>query len=298
MITQLIYFPIWFMKARLFGKRNPLQTVLFITDHCNLQCKHCVESGHGGTIMKPYDTIREELAFAYGKGSRFVDFEGGEPMLWRDSNYTISDLSKLAKKIGFFSTTITTNGLLPFQDCGADSVWVSVDGPADIHDEIRGAGSFAALDEHIRQSGHKALSVNMTINRLNRNYIADTAQYAKENPCIQSISFNFHTPYPGVEELSLPKAERDKAIDEILALKRQGYPIMNSRSGLTIMKKRDFPKDCWVSHFILADGTRLDECPGRLHGICDDCGFCMAGETYCVLRLKPDTIFSALRLRM
>jgi MoaA/NifB/PqqE/SkfB family radical SAM enzyme len=286
------------MKARVLKRRDPLQTVLFITDYCNLRCKHCAESGHNGTIMKPFEAIHEELKFAYDKGSRFVDFEGGEPMLWRDGAYGINDLVKLAKQAGFFSATITTNGQLPFDGCGADSIWVSVDGPADIHDSIRGEGTFAALDKNMRQSGHKALSINMTINRRNRGFIADTVQYAKDSPYIQSISLNFHTPYPGVESLTLPWEERCRTIDEILALKQQGYPIMNSRSGLTIMKKRDFPKDCWVSHFILVDGARLDTCPGSLSGVCDDCGFCMAGETYSVLRLKPDTIFSALKLRM
>ena len=297
-IKQFFYLPLWFFRARFMKKRVPLQVVLFITDHCNLRCKHCAESGHAGTVMKPFDTVRTELEYAYGRGARFVDFEGGEPMLWRDGEYTVNDLVSLAKKTGFYSVTVTTNGQLPIRGCAADSVWVSVDGPRDVHDDIRGAGTFDILDRNIRDSGLRSLSINMAVNRINRNAVAETVQYARENPLIKSISINFHTPYPGVEELALSQDERCGVIDEVLSLKRQGYQVMNSRSGLKVMKKRGFDKSCWVSAFILADGARLDECPGKILGICENCGFCMAGETYCVLRLKPDTLLSALRLRM
>jgi len=248
--------------------------------------------------MKSYDSIRTELEYAHGRGARFVDFEGGESMLWRDGRYTVNDLVSLAKRTGFYSVTVTTNGQLPIGDCAADSIWVSVDGPRDVHDEIRGSGTFDILDRNIRESGLKSLSINMAVNRINRNAVTETVKYARDNPFIKSISINFHTPYPGVEDLALTPDECCGVIDEVLSLKRQGYQVMNSRSGLETMKKKDFEKSCWVSAFILADGTRLDECPGKKLEICGDCGFCMAGETYCVLHLKPDTLLSALRLRM
>jgi MoaA/NifB/PqqE/SkfB family radical SAM enzyme len=298
MLNQYLYLFTWFTKAWLLKRHAPLQTVLFITDYCNLRCKHCTSSAHGATTMKKYDTIREELEYAFAQGSRFVDLEGGEPTLWRDGDYRLNDIVSLAKKIGFFSVTVTTNGQQSIKGCAADSIWVSVDGYKDYHDAIRGEGAFNNLDKAIRESGHPALSINMAINRLNRDSVADTINYAKNNPAIKSISLNFHTPYPGTEELMLPWEERCRVIDEIISFKKQGYPIMNSYSGLKTMKRRDFKKDCWVSNFILVDGTRLSECPGKTLNICDSCGFCMAGEMYSVLRLKPDTIFSGLSLRM
>jgi len=298
MLRQLLYLPFWFFKAFVLRKHMPLQTVLFITDYCNLSCKHCTQSGHSGTVMKPYKQISEELEYAFEKGARFVDFEGGEPLLWRDGERTIDDLVRLSKAIGFFSVTVTTNGQFPLAHCAADSIWVSVDGTREIHDAIRGGGTFEVLDRNIRHSGHKDLSINMTINRINRDAVIDVVAYAKENPGIKSVSLNFHTPYPGVEDLMLSWEERCRVIDEIIKLKRGGYPVMNSRSGLKIMKKRDFKKACWLSSFILADGTKLAECPGQSLGVCGDCGFCMAGETYCVLRLKPDTVISAMKLRV
>jgi len=298
MLGQYFYLPVWYVKNCILRQHHPLQTVLFITDYCNLKCKHCTEAGHACTTMKPYEQIREELEYSYRLGSRFIDFEGGEPTLWTDGTHTLNDLYELAKEIGFYSCTLTTNAQRPFGDTKADQVWVSVDGYREVHDEIRRPGAFEALDRNIRESGHPNVSINMAINVVNKDSVFDTIQYAKDNPCIRSISLNFHTPYAGTEHMMLPWDERCRIIDRIIALKKQGYPIMNSVSGLKTMKRRGFEKYCWISNFILNDGTRLDTCAGKMVGVCDDCGFGMAGEMYCVMHLKPDTLLAGVDLRV
>ena len=174
----------------------------------------------------------------------------------------------------------------------------SVDGYGKDHDRIRGKGTFAKLDRNIRESGHPALSIAMAVNKLNKGSVGRLIRYADENPAIRQIAFNFHTPFPGTESLMMDWEERNRVIDKIIAWKKRGYPVMNSVSGLKIMKKRGFPKDCWIANYILIDGRKLPNCPGSLMGACDDCGFSMAGEMYSVLRMKPDTILAGLQLRM
>ena len=295
---QLLYLPWWFFKNRFLGQRKPLQTVLFISNKCNLRCKHCNVVQDEKTITKPIEQIKEELNYSYRLGARFVDFEGGEPCIWQDREYKLNDLILLAKEIGFFSTTITTNAQLPFHDTLADSIWVSMDGLYHYHDQIRGEGAFEKLEKHIAMVNHSDLNVNMVINNLNYENVTLAVQYVKQHPGIKSISLNFHTPYPGSESLSLPWEKRIAVIDEIIALKKQHYPIMNSVSGLKLMKKHHFKRYCWISNFILPDGTRLPECPGKTQGICDQCGLCMAGEMTSVFHFKLDTIWAGMRLRM
>ena len=127
-MRKLFYLGWWFFRARVFGRKAPLQTVLFISDICNLRCKHCsvyeLKNPHNMT----YDQVRDHLQKSYDAGSRFVDFEGGEVTLWKDGDKRINDLIDLAKEIGFFSCTITTNAQLPFAGSKADSIWVSLDG--------------------------------------------------------------------------------------------------------------------------------------------------------------------------
>lgn len=295
---RMSYLPWWYLRSGLLRQERPLQTVLFITDYCNLKCRHCTPEGHKGSRMKPYDEIREELRYAYRQGSRFIDFEGGEPTLWRDGDKDLNDLYRLAKQEGFFSCTLTTNGQKPFGDTLADSVWVSVDGYGKYHDRVRGEGTFERLDENIRRADHPHLSIAMAVNRLNMRSVPQLIRYAKENPYIEQIALNFHTPFPETETLTMTQEERTRVIRRIIAMKKAGYPIMNSISGLKMMIRPDFKKYCWIANYIMIDGRKLKQCPGKLLGVCDQCGFSMAGEMYAVMHLRPDTIFSGLKLRM
>jgi MoaA/NifB/PqqE/SkfB family radical SAM enzyme len=297
-MKSLFYLPWWFFKAKFLGSQKPLQTVLFISDKCNLTCKHCTVYQLKNPHIKTYEQVKEELEYSYRLGSRFVDFEGGEPTLWRDGEKDLNSLIDLSKAIGFYSATITTNAQMPFTGSKADSIWVSLDGLGAFHDEIRGKGAFDRLVKNIATANHPQLSVNIVINARNYTSVEETIEFAKNHPNIQSISLNFHTPYKGTEYLFLDWEKRAQVIDLIIAKKKAGYPIMNSISGLKLMKHNQFKKQCWVSNFILSDGTRLTECQGKTAGICDQCGLSMAGEMKSVFSLKPDTVLAGMKLRM
>ncbi len=296
-MKKMLYLAQWFFRARFLGRRAPLQTVLFIGDRCNLQCKHCSVYQKENPHEMTFEQVREHLAYSYALGSRFVDFEGGETMLWRDGEKNINDLIDLAKQMGFFSATITTNAQLPFGGCRADSIWVSLDGTGKYHEAVRGEGTFARLEKNIATAAHPHLSVNMVVNTLNWQDVDNTIAYAKENPHIESISINFHTPFPGTEYLSIDRERRQQIIDKVIAYKKKGYPIMNSVSGLRKMRSGNFKRRCWVTNFIYPDGSR-GLCIGNGTDICNNCGFCMAGEMACVFAFKPDTIFAGLKLRV
>lgn len=296
-MRKLIYLGWWFFRARFFGRRAPLQTVLFISDKCNLQCKHCSVYQKENQHVMTYEQVREQLLLSYAEGSRFVDFEGGETMIWRDNSRDINDLIDLAKSIGFFSATITTNAQLPFKGCRADSIWVSLDGTGDFHEMVRGKGTFAKLEKNIASSGHKHLNVNMAVNTLNYLDVFNTIEYVRKSPYIKSISINFHTPFPGTEYLTLSKKVRCQIIDRVIKYKKKGYPIMNSVSGLELMKENKFKRQCWVTDFVYPDGSR-GLCIGNGTDICDRCGLCMAGEMASVFAFKPDTILAGMKLRV
>lgn len=291
------YLPIWYIKTKFFGQKKPLQTVLFITNECNLECRHCCVYSKDHIISKSYDQIKEELEYSYHLGSRFVDFEGGEPFLWKENDKNINDLILLAKKIGFFSTTVTTNAQLPISGSLADSIWISLDGIGSFHDAIRGSGAFEKLEKNITLSDHSNLHTNMVVNNVNFSNVKDTIEWVKNNPKLKSIAINLHTPFPGTETLMLSPEQRESVLNEVIKLKKMGYPIMNSVSGLRYMKKNISNKYCHLSNFIHPDGTKRGECEGKTLNLCDTCGFCMSGEMRAVMNLKPDTLIAGLKLR-
>ena len=318
-LSHYVYLAQWFLRARFLGRRAPLQTVLFITDKCNLRCKHCSVYGSAGYKQRRFEDIVADMQYSYEQGSRFIDLEGGEPTLWREAKgerreakgerreaigdyYTINDLIDKALEIGFFSVTVTTNAQQDFSWIRPQSIWVSMDGVGEYHDRIRGEGTFARLEENIQKSGFKHICVNMVVNALNYESLDAAMEYAKSNPAIEQISINFHTPYPGTEYLMLPLEKKAELIDKVLAYKKKGYPIMNSRSGLKLMKRNalgeiQLGKECFVTNFIYTDGSR-SLCLGYGTEQCRVCGFCMAGEMASVWGFKLDTLLAGFKLRM
>ena len=91
--------------------------------------------------------------------------------------------------------------------------------------------------------------------------------------------------------------ERAAAIEAEGALKEGVVMIMNSVSGLKLMKTNKFTRRCWVTDFVYPDGRR-GLCVGDGTDKCDQCGFCMAGEMASVFAFRPDTIFAGLKLRV
>lgn len=313
-IGAYIYLGWWFVRARFFGRKAPLQTVLFITDKCNLRCKHCSIYDVVGSHHRAFADIVSDLQYSYDLGSRFLDLEGGEPTLWKEGDKTINDIIAAAKQIGFFSVTITTNAQQDFSWVKADSIWVSMDGINQYHEAVRGEGTFARLEHNIANSHQKHLTVNMVVNNLNKDSIAAAMEYAKNSPYIEQISINFHTPFPGTEQLMLSDEDKTHALDTVLAYKRKGYPIMNSRSGLkkmypAYMQTHNVGSLCWITNFIYPTGQRgncvgiqADLLNGRLSytptDTCKHCGFCMSGEMESVFNFCPDTLLAGLKLRM
>ncbi len=302
MLKQYLYLAQWFVRARFFGRRAPLQTVLFITDKCNLRCKHCSVYGSAGYHQRTFADIESDMRYAYAQGSRFIDLEGGEPTLWREGERTINDIIDKAREIGFFSITVTTNAQQDFSWIHPHSIWVSMDGVGEYHERIRGNGTFARLEENIAKSHQKHICVNMVVNTLNYESVDAAMDYVRQNNAIEQISINFHTPYPGTEYLALPPEQKAAIIDKVIDYKHRGYPIMNSLSGLKKMKRNvlgqiSLGKECFVTNFIYPDGSR-GLCLGYGTDQCRQCGFCMAGEMASVFHFCPDTLLSGFKLRM
>ncbi|MCL2590872.1 MAG: radical SAM protein [Betaproteobacteria bacterium] len=297
-MKPFIYLPLWFFKTRVLGKKIPLQSVVFISNKCNLKCQHCTIYAKKDAIVKTLAEIQSDLEYCYQQGSRFVDLEGGEPTLWRDGEHDLNSIIRLAKGIGFYSVTVTTNAARSFAGLEADSIWVSMDGVGATHDAIRGEGTFERLVRHIEGCGRPRVSVNMVVNALNHPSVGETIRFAKDHRNIDSIAINLHTPFPGTEALELDEATRHQVLDKVIAYKKKGYPIMNSVAGLELMRKRDFKKYCWMANFVMVDGKRLPECQGKETGLCERCGFCMAGEMASVMGMKLETLLAGLKLRI
>lgn len=286
-LLQLIYLGWWFIRARLFGRRKPLQSVLFVTNGCNSTCRHCTHCTRPeADYFMPFDEIGQHLDHCLAQGARILDIEGVKLLHWHDGEHKVNDLFQLAKDKGFFSTST----MIPAADYAA---WKELKVPADeLWVSIMGIGDCPKLEDM------QEASLYMVINHQNYHELPAVLAFVRQHPAIRQIAFNFHTPFQGSEHLALSREQREVVIDWLIAHKRKGHRIMNSVSGLKNMKTLRFKRHCWICNFIYCDGRQSPQCIDNMDsGICEQCGFSMAGEMNAVFNCKPDTILAGLELK-
>lgn len=116
-----------------------------VTTRCNGSCLHCfAHSGIPRRSSLPLDLVKEIVAEGYDVGYRHLHITGGEPLLWEGLFETLD----YGLGVGYKTIFINTNGTLITEEIGKKlagygsfSISVSLDGPEDLHDRIRGKGS-------------------------------------------------------------------------------------------------------------------------------------------------------------
>jgi MoaA/NifB/PqqE/SkfB family radical SAM enzyme len=230
-------------------------------------------------------------------GCRFVIFEGGEPLLWSDGKHDFSDLAEKARSM-FLKVGVTTNGTVAL-DVPTDLLWVSLDGARDQHDRRRD-GSFDQALDHIRVSEHKRIYIHYTVNRENIADIPVLAQQLRTEKNIRGITFQFFYPYnQGELNLALTQAERKRAVQTILKLKRSGQiRILNSSATLKHMVENTWRCRPWMLANVDPDGSLWTGCylQGRSEIRCQYCGFTPVAEASLALALHPDALYAGWRI--
>lgn len=129
----------------------------------------------------------------YEEGVRILFFCGGETLLWEDKGKTAKDLIREAKEN---------------------------------HNYIRG-NTFDTILQNVEEANESNICVYMAINNRNYKDIKKLCELVKNTKNLKSISFNFHTPYKGTENLSLSKEQKFEIVNTIKQLMKEGYPIFN-----------------------------------------------------------------------
>ena len=251
-------------------ERRPLLASCKLTYRCNLQCRQCpFHQMEGPTPSFP--EVVATLQRLCQRGNRLVVFEGGEPMLWRDGAWSIRDVVAEAKKL-FFCVGLTTNGTFPL-DIETDVLWVSLDGLADTHNRLRGAGVFEQALAHIKQSAHPKILAHITVNAVNCDEVPDLIRYLRG--VVRGVTLQFYYPYHRRDELFLDFDRRERLLEQVLALKRAGYPVLNSAAALEALKRNRWQCVDWLMDNANPDGTLTQGCylRGRDDIDCARCGF-------------------------
>lgn len=182
---------------------------LFLTYKCNLRCKMCGQWGEkGSSHAYPSEELKKQLSVDdirkllddVASFRPAITLFGGEPLIYPD----LPEVIRMIKARNM-SCNVLTNGVLleskaeSLMDAGIDEIIFSLDGPRDIHDEIRGipntfdramAGfkKIAGLKKE-RKTSRPLVNISSTIFEINYSRLDEVVRSAEE---MSASSITFH----------------------------------------------------------------------------------------------------------
>ncbi len=264
-----------------------------VTNECNMRCTHCYffEQEH------PLDLTDDELLARLDemKREKTIPFlhcvwVGGEPLLRRN-------LIDRARHY-FRWNVIVTNGTIPLPNWENTSIFVSIDGPKEIHERIRVKNCYDRIKKNIAGSG-VPVTLSMAISRFNAHTIEALVEEWRRVPNARNWTFDFFTPIRGLElndQQWLGFAERDRIVDRLIVLKRK-YPdlIGTTEETLRLMKSdrcRSVTDSCAFRERSTAFSPLLErkaQCMMGEKADCDRCG-CVVPFYFHSISHKPTVL--------
>lgn len=185
-----------------------------LTERCNLRCRHCYQTGGKADEMS-FEEIKDvaaevsEMLGAWSEtfGMNFspsFNITGGEPLLRKDLFEVLEHLGKKG-----FELYLLTNGVLidreragMLVDLGVKGVQVSIEGPEEVHEGIRGKGSFAASLKGVQclvEAG-MVVTLNTTLSEMNAKHFMDMVSLSSSLG-VRKLGYSRLVPYGRGKEM-------------------------------------------------------------------------------------------------
>lgn len=248
---------LWQLRVR----KRPLVLSHTVNSRCNMRCRFCEYWKEGGDEMTTEEIFRL-LEDARSFGIMIYNAWATEPLIRDD----MPQILEHAKKLGMI-TFLITNGKLLYNRADElehlDYLSVSVDGIKS-YKEIRGI-DFSEILLGIKKAKDRMMNpllMNCVISGKNLDDIEDLIHLARELEV--KISFEPLYEFGEIEndvwnEIGIRNMGKyKKTVERIIEMKKQGYPIINSVTYLTMVKNLEPNYTCHASDIILnvtADGT-------------------------------------------
>jgi MoaA/NifB/PqqE/SkfB family radical SAM enzyme len=171
------------------GKSFPPASVTFkVSGKCNLNCKMCIYRHTGfledGRLLS-FEIFKKVIDQVY-QTKPFISLTGGEPLL----NPSIADFLNYAKERRL-TCSMVTNGwnLAQWSEkiiaSGVDALVVSIDGPEEVHDWIRGQSgayrrAFEGIKEILSHAKRPLVFVNAAIQARNYTHLNQLAHEVRQ----------------------------------------------------------------------------------------------------------------------
>jgi MoaA/NifB/PqqE/SkfB family radical SAM enzyme len=249
---------------RLIGRKSPFQMTLSLTNRCNFKCEYCdIPLQHREELSVGDWCAAIDALHAGGMGR--VSLMGGEPLLFEGVERIVAHLRNLG-----VHTSMNSNGwLVPARlDVvrSLDLMCLTLDGPPEVHDPQRRAGSYLKVLEAIEAlKGAGVPVVTMTVvtprGAAHLDHVLDLAGRLGFEAFFQLE----HDKSMDVEAALAPRLSNEAVsalAGRLLACKRAGRPVGNSFEVLEQQRARGrylgTCKECHAGRYygyVLSDGT-------------------------------------------
>ncbi len=258
-----------------------------ITNKCTLKCKHCFVFRDGNpnlpkTEMDDETMLHQIKSLQQEHQIKYMLWMGGEPLLKPEV---------LTKGMEIFEqNTITTNGTIDLIDFPGCTYVVSLDGPPDLNDPIRGEGSFDKVMKtlsRIPQGFSSTVMVQCVVTKRNEDRLEDLVKILAPSNA-EGLTFSFYVPTKNdTSDLTWDSLKRrDKAVQEVMRLKKK-YPsfVWNSGRSLELTLSQNALKvtrDCPLLKFAVPLYLEPDQfvSPFCCYGNDVDCDLCGAWTVF------------------
>jgi SynChlorMet cassette radical SAM/SPASM protein ScmE len=213
--------------------RTPRIVDVEITSRCNLRCRYCYyfdnpSVNYQDLATEEWLTFFDELGYYHVME---VCLAGGEPFLRQDLPDLLNGIMRNRMRFSILSNgSLIDEKIAAFiADTGrCNYVQISVDGScAEVHDAVRGKGSFEGAIRGIRllQEFEIPVAVRVTLHRYNVNDIENTARFLLQDLGLPEFSTNA-AGYLGscrqnAHQLLLTTRDREIAMERLLELSRR-----------------------------------------------------------------------------
>lgn len=243
-----------------------------LTSECPLRCKHCYFYTNVSQI--PSDLEDEEFLKRLRQardryGIRSAFWIGGEPLLK-------PDLLRRAMKL-FPRNAVATSGALPIPNDLEAGLLVSIEGPEEVHDALRGEGAFDTAMQHIKNLPEKSFALATTFTSISVDYIDALPDLVNSTRALGAL-IGFHVGRPD-DPLRIDNRRRDRAVDQLLQI-HQDYPgvLLHSREAIELFRSRnsrEVLKNCIYRDVAIAFDVHFEvkePCTFAENASCDACG--------------------------
>ncbi|MCA9664573.1 MAG: radical SAM protein [Myxococcales bacterium] len=239
-----------------------------LTSRCPLRCRHCYVREDLVEDLDDDTYIARLVALRDAHQLRSALWVGGEPLL---------RLPLLRRATSLFArNAVSTSAALPVPpDLGA-GLLVSVEGPRDEHELLRGRGTFDDVLANIGElePGSFALSTTLTAPTLAA--IDALGELVDETRAL-GVLVGFYVGPPG-DPLSVRRGDRNWAVDRLHALqaKRPGV-VLNTPAGLDRLRAenaRELARSCIYRRGAMAFDSALERKRPCTFGARANCGAC------------------------